>query len=182
MVAGLLLLWRFGISDLKYSRFMKFWGLFLRDSILYVLISHLFVSVDIYLFLINIDISYSLAFPCSQSEWRIQYIRWIMRHTLFWYMRSHLLILWTWIIHSLILMLLKFISASTRGPALSSWARIWPSSYHYHYQHIEAEAEWPSFFGRHIQIHFLEWNICISILIALKFLPTGLFDNKPVSV
>ena len=48
--------------------------------------------------------------------------------------------------------------------------------------HNEAKIRWPPFRRRHFQTHFLEWNVCISINISLKFIPKGPIDNKPLLV
>ena len=52
----------------------------------------------------------------------------------------------------------------------------WISHYTPSYQ-IEAEATWPSFSRRHIQMHFLERNVNISINISLNFVPRGPIKN-----
>ena len=37
-------------------------------------------------------------------------------------------------------------------------------------------------FCRQFQVNFLQWKLCISIQILLKFAPKGLINNKPALI
>ena len=47
----------------------------------------------------------------------------------------------------------------------------------YQHKHIEAETKWTPYRRRHFQLHFLESNAWISLMISLKFVPKVRSDN-----